>query len=163
MTEQSHLQKVFSCILSSQSYELLQKFSTDETWVTLQPAEKEQLAQLFLLSAEASARVTTPESRNQALSSFRSACRLTPTSARAWFRLGSFLALSESPQDLQESVEALKGAIALDGGFFDAHYSLASATLRLGVLQKNGEAFLEAEKASLDMHCADDRLGRTSV
>lgn len=146
MTEQSKLQRVFEGILSSQSFELLKNFSDDKSWATLAPEEKELLAQLFLLSAEASSQAgDTEEIRKQSIESFRAACRLAPQSARGWYRLGAYLALSETEIDLLESVDALKKAVELDAGFFDAHYALASASLRLGVLREEESLLREAE------------------
>ncbi len=155
MTEQSKLQRVFEGILSSQSFELLKNFSDDQSWSALAPEEKELLAQLFLLSAEASAQSgDTHEIRKQSIQAFQTACRLAPNSARGWYRLGAYLALGEGEPDLQEAVLALKKAVELDAGFFDAHYALASAGLRLGVLRGDEALFREAD----DSFSQADRL-----
>lgn len=148
MTEQSKLQRVFEGILSSQSFELLKNFSDDQTWSVLSSEEKELLAQLFLLSAEASAHSGgTEETRRQSVQSYQAACRLAPNSARGWFRLGAYLALGESEAELQEAIFALSRAVELDAGFFDAHYARASACLRLGVA-RHEEALLQDADSS---------------
>jgi tetratricopeptide (TPR) repeat protein len=145
---ESHLQRVLEGILSSQSFELLSNFRCDESWSALLPEEKELLAQLFLLSAEASLRSgETVDARSKARQAYQSACRLLPTSAKVWYRLGAFLALEEKETDLQEAIAALRKAIDLDAGFFDAHYALASASLRLGVVQKQPALLLQAERS----------------
>lgn len=148
MNTRGHLQKVFEGILSSQSFELLNNFSQAESWQALLPEEKEVLAQLFLLRAEASAKVPSIEgSFHEARESFRAACRLAPLTARVWYRLGAFLALQESEDDLLEARDALSRAIGLDAGFFDAQYSLASVLLRLGALKGEPTLLRQAEEA----------------
>ena len=148
MTEQSKLSRVFEGILSSQSYELLKNFSSDESWTTLAPSEKELLAQLFLLSAESKTQSgDTEDVRKRASEAYQIACRLSPHSARSWYRLGAHLALGEKEDDLFGAIVALKKAIELDAGFFDAHYALGSANLRLGAL-KGDEVFLHESNVS---------------
>jgi len=145
---QSRLQKVFKGMLSSQSFEILQEFSDDSSWQSLQPEEKELLAQLFLLSAEATCRCAPDEeSRSKALTAYRNACQLLPSSAKVWYRLGSFLILDESEQSLKEAVEALKQAVTFDPEMYDAQYALASASLRLGALCKQIESLYVADSA----------------
>jgi tetratricopeptide (TPR) repeat protein len=157
MTEQSKLQRVFEGILSSQSFELLKNFSDAKSWSALSPEEKELLAQLFLLSAEASAQSgETEEIRRQSIQAYQTACHLAPNSARGWYRLGAYLALSESEIDLHEAVCALKKAVELDAGFFDAHYALASASLRLGVLRQEEPLLRESDFSFSNAHALVD-------
>jgi tetratricopeptide (TPR) repeat protein len=147
MSTSGRLQKVFEGMLSSQSFELLNNFSRDDSWSTLLPEEKEVLAQLFLLNAETHAVASSnPHEKNEALRNFRSACRIAPLSARVWYRLGAFLALEESVEDLGEAEDALRRAVTLDSGFFDAQYSLASVVLRLGVLKEDSERLYHAQE-----------------
>lgn len=128
-----NLLKMFQGILSSQSFELLTEFAVESEWVSLQQEEKEVLSQLFLIHGESFvARLSQNGSYDRAKEAFLSACRLTPNSAKAHFRLGSFLAASEKEADLMDAVESLKRSIALDDRFFDAHYALGCALLRLG-------------------------------
>jgi tetratricopeptide (TPR) repeat protein len=146
MAEQSNLLQVFENILSSQSFELLHHFSNDESWSGLSAEERELLAQLFLLSAEASSQTgETEEVRRRALLAYRTACRLAPGSARNWYRLGAYLALGEQETDLTEAITALKQAVELDSGFFDAHYALGCARLRLGALKGEDSELVEAD------------------
>lgn len=145
MSERCSLQKVFEGILSSQSFELLQDFSDDSTWGSLSSEERDLLVQLFLLKAEA----MTQEGKEKAhiQKAYETACRLSPQSARVWYRLGVFLALSEEPQDLQEAFLALHKAVAIESRFFDAQYAFASVSLRLAVL-KGDESLLFRADAS---------------
>jgi tetratricopeptide (TPR) repeat protein len=146
MAEQSNLLQVFENILTSQSFELLHHFSKDESWVSLSQEEKELLAQLFLLSAEASSRTgETDEIRKRAIQAYRTACRLAPGSARNWYRLGAYLALGEQETDLTEAIAALKQAVHVDSGFFDAHYAMGCARLRLGALKGEDLELIEAD------------------
>ena len=146
MTKQSNLLQVFESILSSQSFELLHLFSKDETWSGLSSEERELLAQLFLLSAEACSQAgDSDEIRSRALEAYRTACRLAPGSARNWYRLGAYLALGEQEANLTEAITALKQAVEVDSGFFDAHYALGCARLRLGVLKGEDEELIEAD------------------
>ena len=146
MAEQRNLLQVFENILTSQSFELLNHFSKDESWVSLSQEEKELLAQLFLLSAESSSRMgETEEIRKRALQAYRTACRLAPGSARNWYRLGAYLALGEQEADLTEAITALKQAVQVDAGFFDAHYALGCAWLRLGVMKGEDSELTEAD------------------
>jgi len=145
---QSRLQKVFKGMLSSQSFEILKDFSDDASWQDLQPEEKELLAQLFLLSAEATSRCAPDEeAKGKALTAYRNACQLLPTSAKVWYRLGSFLILDESEPSLREAVSALKEAVSLDREMYDAQYALASSALRLGALCKEIEPLYTADNA----------------
>jgi len=144
----SRLQKVFKGMLSSQSFEILKDFSDDSSWQALQPEEKELLAQLFLLSAEATSRATTnEEGRGEALTAYRNACQLLPSSSKVWYRLGSFLILDESEHSLAEAVEALQKAVAIDPEIYDAQHGLASACLRLGALRKEVDPLYIADAA----------------
>lgn len=146
MAEQRNLLQVFENILTSQSFELLHHFSKDESWVSLSQEEKELLAQLFLLSAEASSQTgETEEIRKRALQAYRTACRLASGSARNWYRLGAYLALGEQEADLTEAIAALKQAVQVDAGFFDAHYALGCAWLRLGVMKGEDSELIEAD------------------
>lgn len=148
MTEQGKLQRVFEGILSSQSFELLKNFSDDQSWSALASEEKELLAQLFLLSAEATAQSgETEEIRKKSIEAYTAACRLAPSRARGWYRLGAYLALGETEEDLQEALLALTKAVELDSGFFDAHYALGSASLRLGVLRGEEDLLRDADCA----------------
>ena len=146
MAEQSNLVHVFESILTSQSFELLHLFSKDESWAGLSPDEKERLAQLFLLSAEACSQSgESDEVRTKALEAYRTACRLAPASARNWYRLGAYLALGESESDLTEAISVLLRAVEMDAGFFDAHYALGCARLRLGALKEEDEELIKAD------------------
>ena len=148
MAEQSNLLQVFETILSSQSFELLHLFSKDETWSGLSTEERELLAQLFLLSADAcSTTGETEEIRSQALEAYRTACRLLPTSARNWYRLGAYLALGEEASALAEAITCLQKAVEVDAGFFDAHYALGCARLRLGALKGEEAELIEADRS----------------
>lgn len=146
MAEQSNLQRVFETILSSQSFELLSGFSSDDSWESLSVDERDLLAQLFLLSAEANAQVgDSEEIRNRSTKAYRTACRLIPNSARNWYRLGAYQALSGQDTELQEAIASLKRAVELDAGFFDAHYALGCAQLRFGALKNEDTVLIEAD------------------
>ena len=146
MTEQSNLLQVFESILTSQSFELLHLFSKDESWSALSTEEKERLAQLFLLSAESCSQSgESDEARTQALQAYQTACRLAPWSARNWYRLGAHLALGEKEADLTEAISALRKAVEMDAGFFDAHYALGCAWLRLGALKEEDAELIDAD------------------
>jgi tetratricopeptide (TPR) repeat protein len=146
MSERKSLQKVFEGILSSQSFELLKDYSDDASWTGLQPEEKELLSQLFLLSAE---RIPCEqmEQKKHARQAYQAACQLSPSSARVWFRLGAFLALSEDNEELYESLEALRKAVSIDSRFFDAQYALGSVSLRLAILLGDEDLLFQADKA----------------
>jgi tetratricopeptide (TPR) repeat protein len=153
MAEQSNVLRVLEGILSSQSFELLKSFSSDESWTVLAPDEKDLLAQLFLLSAEANAQSgDSEEVRKRSIDAYRAACRLCPGSARSWYRLGAYLGLGEQEADLYAAIEALSKAIELDGRFFDAHYALGSAYLRLGAVKGDEEKLLQAAGSFSDAH-----------
>jgi len=145
MGNEQNLHKVFEGILASQSFELLQHFVSDETWGDLGQEEKEMLAQLFLLRAEEQTfSFEEGEAKKSAKIAYQSACKLLPQSAMVWYRIGAFLALEDSQEDLKEAIGSLEQAIALDSGFFDAHYTLASACLRLGVMKQEYQLFIDA-------------------
>lgn len=149
MKQRSSLQKVFEGILSSQSFELLSDFSDEAIWITLRPEERELLAQLFLLHAEKPPQGGKEEQWQHAKKSYQAACSLSPKSARSWFRLGSFLALSENMQELQEAYDALEKAVAIEARFFDAQCVLGSVCLRLAVNGGNESLFTQADAAFL--------------
>ena len=146
MVEYSNRQKMFEGMLSSQSFDLLKDFQDSQSWEALQPEEKEILAQLFLLRAEAEKNEKAEASHEAAsATSYRCACLLTPTSARGWYRLGVFLATCDRIESLREAYTVLKKAACIDGRFFDAQYALASVCLRLFVSTKEESFCLEAE------------------
>lgn len=143
MNEQNRLQKVFEGILSSQCFELLKEYSDDAAWTQLNPEERELLAQLFLLSAEKVPLTEEGEQKKHAKEAYQAACRLSPMSARSWYRLGAFLALSEDKEELEESLHALQRAVNIESRFFDAQYALGSVSLRVAILNSE-EGLLEA-------------------
>jgi len=145
MSQRNSLKQVFRGMLSSQSFELLRNFSDDSTWEDLLPEERELLAQLFLLSAENGR--SQGEARARVLNAYQTAVRLLPASAKVWYRLGSFLSLQEDEQCLEDAVQSLQKAVAIDGGFFDAHYALASAELRLGSIRKDSALLSAADRS----------------
>ncbi len=151
------LARFFEGILASRSFELVRGFLQEKEWEGLLSEEKELLSQLFLLSADQTLATTqqlsqseTPkitEERQHVLDCLRAACRLTPKSARVWFRLGSYLGLQEDIGSLRDGMVALESSIALDDGFFDAHYALASSSLRYGVVSGEPSYFLLSHNA----------------
>lgn len=146
MSEQNLL-KMFEGILSSQAFELLSEFTNETVWSSLKAEEREALAQLFLLHGEKCIRSSIEKDRPLAKSAFLSACRLTPKSAKTWFRYGSYLALGHEDDELIEAVDALARSIELDDRFFDAHYALASAQLRLGAHKSDESFLLQADRS----------------
>lgn len=152
MAEQNFL-KIFQGILSSQSFELLSEFSTEKEWKLLQKEEKDVLSQLFLIHGES---FVSTSMREKAQEAFTSACLLAPHSAKAHYRLGTFLASSDSAKDLTLAIASLEKSILLDGGFFDAHYALACALLRQG---SSREEELDFEKADHSFQAAFTLLG----
>jgi len=145
MSQRNSLKQVFRGMLSSQSFELLRNFSDDSTWERLVLEERELLAQLFLLSAENGR--SQDEESEKVVNAYQTAARLLPASAKVWYRLGSFLSLQEDERSLEQAVEALQKAVTIDGGFFDAHYALASAQLRLGSIRKESALLSAADRS----------------
>ncbi len=158
MSEQLRpLVRLFEGILASQSFELVKDFLNEKEWSSLMPNEKELLSQLFLLSADQKisslyhqGEVSGKQEDSahvEILDCLRAACKLTPESTKVWFRLGSYLALQEIPESLQEAMFAFETSIALDDGFFDAHYGLASSALRYAVLSHDSAYLLVADES----------------
>lgn len=146
-------EKVFEGILASQSFDLVEAFSSENLWEALLPQEKELLSRLFMIHGERLLDSTAScSNRTRALTAFRAATKLTPSKAHVWFRLGGALALGEDKQELEEAEVVLKTCLQLDDGFFDAWYTLANLQVR-GALQQDDVCRLEKaleyfEKAS---------------
>lgn len=151
------LSRVFEGILASQSFETVQGFLKEENWKGLLPEEKELLAQLFLLASDQlfiqlenfppEQVVELVDGRLKILSYLQAACKLTPESARVWYRLGRYLSLQGDVTSIHESIKALKRSLEIDDGFFDAHYALASSLLRCGVMTKSILLYNNANKS----------------
>lgn len=156
--------KVFQGILSSHSFELLSEFSSEARWSSLKQEEKEMLSQLFLLHGEHCI-ASTPKNLFciQAKEAFLSACRITPKSAKAHFRLGSFLATSDQEADIEEAIRLLKHSISLDNRFFDSHYALACVLLRIGSKKEDEEVIQHAQASFMQAHCLFEEECRDTI
>jgi tetratricopeptide (TPR) repeat protein len=156
MTEKFSFDSFFNEVATSASFDRLKEFPP-EKYSSLQEHEKELLAKLFVLQADAlleDAVKSAKEKRaNQedvsvcfdpVMAALLQAKELCPHNPNVWYRYAVCCDLRGNVEDFKEACLSFKQAAHLEPNNFDIHFSLATSLMRLGVHYEEAEYLYEA-------------------
>ncbi len=144
MAKHTPLQKKLQDILSQKNFDELESFKSTKSWKTLDPADRDLLASLFVMLGQKQ----LEQGDKNAQESFDLAAKIAPENADIFYKIGTAYSIPEFNMPcLKNAEDAFRKALKLNPHHFATWVTLGNLYNSIGLITHDYENFDEA------LHC----------